>query len=63
MGWVGLFGLIGFGLYKIKERGLEVSYDTGFLIALIAGGLLGGFPLAMLGVDWASKRWPVEENV
>lgn len=61
VGWAGVSGLVRFGLYKISDHGwLKVPYDTGFLIALIVGGLVGGFPLAMLGVDWASKKWSVE---
>jgi hypothetical protein len=61
VGWAGVSGLTGFALHKITDHGwLQVTYDTGFLIALIVGGLLGGFPLAMLGVDWAAKKWSAD---
>jgi len=61
VGWAGVSGLVGFGLYELSGQGWpKVPYDSGFLIALIVGGLLGGFPLATLGVNWATKKWPTE---
>jgi len=63
IGWTGASVLVGFCLYEISETcGIKISHGSTAVVCVVIGAITGGAPVAKLGLGWAWKKWPIDEE-